>query len=388
LRLFSDLRWTHSPKLESFYRYTLQDTDQELDEATSQTGVAGLTFWPSEALSGSADVHAEDQDTSQFDRQRYGTRGSANYRIPVEWGTLQLGAGMSYDLEDQEALARQANVFGERIVLSAITLVPLANESVVAASVAVSNLTRTQIFVEGFDYELVVIGARTEIRRLAAGNIVDGQTLLVDYAFEVGGTFSFASFNQNYQANLSLFRYYNLYVRYRDLDQDLRSGVPTVSLNSLENLTYGARADVPAWADWTVGGEIEIEDQEEDIAPFERRSYSGYVQLPLPFFLSRLRLTARRITVDNENSPEDVDLKRYAALLQSRPWYRATLSAEVASEKDTGGTVERRRDTFQLAAEWRIRRLLLALKARTVDERQDNFENERSEIRATIRRDF
>ncbi|MDH3638226.1 MAG: hypothetical protein OES09_07145 [Gammaproteobacteria bacterium] len=388
LRLFSDLRWNHSPKLESFYRYTLQDSEQELDEATSQSAVAGLTFWPSETLSGSAEVGAEDQDTTQFDLQRYGTRGSVNYRIPVQWGTLQLGAGMAYNHEDQDATARQANIFGERVVLSGITLAPLANEFVIATSVVVSNVTRTQTFVEGFDYQLVIIGSRTEFRRLAAGNIIDGQTVLVDYAFEVGGTFSFSSFNQSYQANLSLFRYYNLYVRYRDLDQDLRSGVPTVSLNSLENVTYGARADVPVWWDWTVGGEIEIEDQEEDIAPFERHSYSGYVQLPLPFFLSRLRLTAKRITVDNEGSPEDVDLKRYAALLQSRPWFRATLSAEVASEKDTGGTVERRRDTFQLGAEWRIRQLLLALRVRAVDERQDDFVNERSEVRATIRRDF
>ncbi len=388
LRLFSDLRWNHSSKLESFYRYTLQDTDQELDEATSQNAVAGLTFWPSETLSGSADVHVEDQDTTRFDLQRYGTRGSVNYTRPVKWGSLQLGAGMAYDVEDQDATATQANVFGERIVLSGTTLVPLANEFVIEPSVTINNLTRTQTFIEGLDYQLVVIGARTEIRRLAGGNILSGQTVLVDYAFEVGGTFSFSSFSQNYQANLSLFKYYNLYVRYRDLDQTLRSGVPTVNLNSIENVTYGARADVPVWWDWTVGGEVEFEDQEEDIAPFERHSYSSYVQLPIPFFLSRLRLTAKRITVDNEGSPEDVDLKRYAALLHSRPWYRATLSAEVATEKDTGGTVELRRDTFQLGAEWRIRRLLLALRVRAVDERQDDFDNERSEVRATIRRDF
>ncbi len=149
----------------------------------------------------------------------------------------------------------------------------------------------------------------------------------------------------------------------------------------------GARADYPLRHGWVVGGELRFEKQDEDIAPYVRESADAYVQVPLPR-ASTLRVSATRVVGDNIGSPEDIDLIRYSAILRTRPWNRAVLSAEFSQEDDTGGTLSRHRSAGSVRAEWRIRQLVLTGEARYVDERQGLSERDRTLVRAIVRREF
>lgn len=388
-RFAPDLRWEHNPDRSSFYRYTLFSSEQGAQETRNQFLTAGMTQRFSARLNASGDVHGENNHTTGLDQDSRGAAGSLTYQHPLSFGGLQLSYGVRYDDRDRRASVNQVNVIGERIALPDAVAVALANDFIIASTITVSNLTRTQTYVLNADYEIVVLGSRTSIRRLIGGAILDGQEVLVDYSFQTGGTFRYVTQDQTLQANLRLYRYFNIFAGYRDAPQRLVSGVPTIPLNSIRNEHYGASMALPLGNVSEVGGEARHEEQREDIAPFVRDSYDAYVQLPVPRTSSAsVRIAGRRVIADNIGSPEDVDARGWTLRWQARAFFNATFSAERRYDEDTGGTIVRRNWATILFAEWRIRQLTLRAEGRQSREQQGDFERERTLIQLLARRDF
>jgi hypothetical protein len=392
-----DLRWQHSDRLTSFYSYNLYKSREAALDATNQSVRTGLIHRDADRLSVTADLHGEDNRLTGLRLRSYGAGAQASYTRPWTAATLRLSAGAVYDQKDREAAAALISVIGERIQLVDGIPVTLAQEFIDTTTIRVFNLSRTQEYCPDVlplppgcsvaDYRIVVIGARTQIQRLATGNILDGQEVLVDYAFQTGGTAGYSVFNQNYQVSLTLYRYYTVYVRHQDIDYNLTSGTPLLPLNSLRNTLYGLRFDQPFLPGTMLGGEAMFERQDEVIAPYRRESYDAYLQLP-PLFSVDARLSGRRVMTDYFNSPEDVNLTGWALQLRASPWAYTTLSAEAAYEEDSGGTLRRAllRDT--LGAEWRLRQLAVRGEAQYTREEQGSFERERTVIRISARRDL
>jgi hypothetical protein len=387
LRYSADLRWLHSEHTRSFYQYRLLKSDRSDVDTDNQNGRIGIGYEPPTGLHGNIDVHAEkeDQDPTGFDRTLYGTQGLIGYEQAIPKGSISLGASMLFDRSDQSG--DEVDVRDEQHVLNGTTLVPLQNSFVETNSIEVFNTPRTQRFTVNVDYEIVVVGATTSIRRIPTGAIFDGQTVLVDYTFSAGGDIKFDTFNQNYYANLKAFRFHDFFARYRNLNQKVTSGEPTTPLNDIENILLGARAEYPLRGGWLVGGEVNYEDQEEDISPFTRELYKAWLETSLPR-ASRLRVTGRREFVENEDSPEDVDITQVITRLTSRPWLRTILHADFDYEKDTGGTRNRRRRAINIGLVWRYRRLQFSVRGEHINDRQGIVEQENSLVRAELVRIF
>ena len=81
-------------------------------------------------------------------------------------------------------------------------------------------------------WSCIIIGSETQLQRLIAGNILDGQTVLVSYAIDTGNTLSYDSLQTQFNAELSLARYYSLFLTYNDLRQSQDSGIESIRLNS------------------------------------------------------------------------------------------------------------------------------------------------------------
>jgi len=389
LRYISDLRWDHSETTRSFYQYRLLKSDRSDINTTAQSARAGAAYEPKQGLYGNADVHGEkeDQDFTNFRRTLYGALASGGYRRNLRYGSLQLGTTFLYDRTDQSSSADIIRVFDENVTLSGTTPVPLQNDFIVTGSVVVTNVPKTQTYIEGIDYTLRVIGSSTEIQRLIGGNIVDGQIVLVNYDYRSGGTVKFDTFSQNYFASLDVFRYYSFSLRYRDLNQSVTSGRPTTPLNSIQNLYLSARVEYPLPRGWIVGAEVNYEDQDEDISPFTRTLYRANVETTLPR-ASRLRLTGRREFVDNKLSLEDVDLTRFTATFTSRPWLRTMLKIEADFEEDTGGTQDRRRIGQNISLVWRYRQLQFTVWGENIENKQGDVTQDNTKIRAQLVRTF
>jgi hypothetical protein len=254
----------------------------------------------------------------------------------------------------------------------------------------VSNLTRTQTYLEGVDYTVTVVGVETRLQRVVGGNIVDGQSLLVDYEFDVGGSFGYRQQDQTASLNWSYRGVFNAYLRHLESTPTLTSGQPTFSLNRVRSDIIGARADMPLRArlDMLAGGFIEHEDRAETISPFQRSAQEAYLQSEEPISGGSVRFALRRTRVDYQNASQGVNLHAYDLRYWSRRLWGLDLAAELSRETDSGGAVPRRRDVFSIKSLWVYRKVRVSLDLGRTREMQGPVERTRSGGRLLMRRDF
>jgi len=382
-----NLFWKHSDKLKSSYHYNYFDSSQNSIDTINHVANARLNYLYNEQTELDAGATLEDNQTTGLDYRSVGVDGRVAYNRPVPNGTLTLSAGLGYRQNDRSAAATQANVIGELITLSGLNPVTLANEFIIASSIVIQNTARSQTYIEGIDYRVIVVGSRTEIQRLSGSNIGDPEQVVVDYAYQTGGNATFTNLEQTYYAGLAIYQHYNLYLRYRIFDQNLTAGNPTLPLNSQNTLSFGARAEYPLNKWLEIGANADLAKHEEDISSYDSQRYSAYGQFILPY-ASNLRLSASQTIVDNYNSVEDIDLTSFSVILRSRPYHQMTVSAEAHTEEDNGGSILRKRDTFKLTAQWQVYRLIMSAQAVFSDELTGVAGTERKHFLVTIRRDI
>lgn len=386
-RYLPNLNWQHTKNIRSFYRYNFLRSRRDEIETRNQSLILGAGRQRTEGLTTSADLHARDEQTTGFEKQVLGATGTLGYQRPIPMGRFRFGLSLRYDRNDQISTENQVPVFDEPVTLNGTTQTALQQSFIVTSTLVLTNQSKTQTYVENTDYRVIVIGETTYLQRLIGGNITDGQTVLANYAYLTGGSLVYDSFNQAYNFGLGLFRYVDVYLRYRDLSYELREGLPTVPLNAVQNIATGVQVDYPVAAGWTIGGRADYEDQDEDISPYVRNFYESYVQTSLPR-ATQLRLAARRDLRDNALSDEDVDLIGYRLRLGSRPWFRTTLTLDADYEKDIGGSLDRRRRSQSAGMEWRYRQLFFTLRARHISEDIGNVRQEQYMTDALLRRNF
>ncbi|MCJ7555931.1 MAG: hypothetical protein MUP90_03330, partial [Gammaproteobacteria bacterium] len=231
------------------------------------------------------------------------------------------------------------------------------------------------------------IGSQTSIQRLIGGNIFDGQTVLVDYQYQTGGTVAFDTLGQNYVADLRFLTYFGIYFRYSDQQNDVTSGDPSFILNSVNNMEVGFRVDYPLGASWTLGGEWLHTDHDEDLTPFVRESLDVYALWNLPY-TTTLRLASHRETVDNKGSDEDVDLVQYLARIKSSPRWGISIAADIDHLEDVGGSLPRTRTAAGVGAEWAYRMLRIWVRVQYVDETQGLTQHQHTVVSAQLVRAF
>jgi len=387
LRAFPVLNWQHSDKVNSFYRLLYTDSNEESQKIKQKIFTSGVAYNDNDRIYGSADIHIEDSKNTGLDFQSRGANYQINYTMPVAIGSITAGYGGAVDSRDQTAEKAIFKVFGEEQKLVGTTQVNLSRQFVADATIIVSNISRTQIYEENLDYRILRVGSTSQIQRLSAGRILDGQLVLVDYDYLTGGTFAYDLVNNNAQLHWNLLNRYELYIRYNDSQQKLREGDPTIPLNSINSYTYGGSTAQPMLNGITLGGQAYVQDHNEDINPFLLHYLDAYVDFQLPR-LTKLRLLTRRQQIDNEKSVEDVNLTAYLFRLQARPWLRTQMNYEYNFETDDGGSLKRELRIQRLQFRWAFRQLSLAANAYYTQEKQGFTERDRWSIRVTLLRSF
>jgi hypothetical protein len=389
-RFLLDLHGRHSDRLQTYAVFNYSSSVQGDIFSTLRSGSAGLTFWATPNLSASGGGHVENTDASQANTRVRGVDGSLRYGRPLLGGQLQASYAGRLDRREQIAASTTGSIIGERIVLNGIAYTTLAHQHVVTSSIVVSNVTRTQVYTEGLDYMVTVVGVETRLQRVVGGAILDGQVLLVDYDYEVGGTFTYRQPDQTVSVNWSYLGVFNTYFRHFQSTPELESGQPTFPLNVIHSNLAGARADVPLRITWpvVVGGFAEHESRDETISPYTRSAGEGYVQSEEPLSGGTVRVGVRRTKLEYVNPAPGVDLHAYDLRYWWRRGWGLDLGADYTHETDTGGTVPRRRELFSLKGQWVYRRLTVTFDIGATREEQGGVERTRSGGRLLARRDF
>jgi hypothetical protein len=394
-RFSLDLRARHSEDLQTYGRYDATQADQGGQSTSLNALNGGLSYRLNPAVSGSLAVRGESGKTGPAASTLYGIDGSAQYRRELAHGEARVGYTFGYIQREQEAAAQQARLLDERVTLSGTSIVPLSRPQVVAGSMAVSNLTRSQTYVEGVDYLVSAIGVITRIQRVIGGNILDGQDVLVDYSYEVGGSYALNQLDQTVNLSWQYKTYLNSYLRYSDSAPQLTSGTPTFQINPAKTATFGTRGEVPLrlpfdlLSDLRVGGYAERESRHEVISPYQRGNVEAYTQVALPWVRSGdLRLGTRRMQITYDNSPLGVNLKALDLRLAARLPYNIEVSLDASRERDTGASVPRERSFMLARAKWRKRKLQWSLDLNRTRDVQGAAERTRTYLQFTLRRDF
>ena len=380
-----------SKTLHSLANYRQSRSEQDDTQTDLRSANANLAWNPSNSLALTGGLHGEDTVAPQFTLRAWGIDASVRYERALASGSLRAGYSLRLDQRDQLAAAVQPKVVGERLLLSGTSPVVLARSNVTTGSLTVGSATRTQVFLEGIDYALTVVGATTRIERILSGNILDGETVVVDYAFDAGGTYASRLRDHNLNVEFAVSRNLNLYLRLAESVPLVVSGQPSTPLNTVRSALYGARGEVPLGPalDLNVGGYLEREDRRETIAPYVRTSGELHLQGSLPIEERiNLRAAARQTRVKADNPLQDVALTGYELSLDWTHGYGLRINAEARFERDTAGLEIRDRKTATVRALWRYRQLTLSADLSRVRESQGAFVREQTAAQLILRREI
>ena len=385
------LRWVHSSALQSRYDYSFNQSERPESEFNNRREKAGASLHYSPTQDFNSFVRADADRSEETDRllqDSHGLSASGNYKRAIRNGQLNVSLGLGYQLKDRQSLVPQISVIEEPVVLVGTTPVSLSRDFVIVDTVIVRSETGTQTYIEGVDYRLIEIGSRTQIERLIGGSILDGETVLVDYEAETGGTFEYSQVIQTMSADFKFAKYHNIFLRYRNNKHTLESGFSTLPFNSVRSVEIGLREQLPLrWSGLQLYAEARYLHQDEDINPFNRKNILVSLHAPLPHRL-KLNVSASRNIVDNLNSVEDADITVFDASLIWQARRNLIVRAEGYYDEDTGGTILRSSTTAKLSAQWRIRRLSLGMDAKYEKRQQGDLRNDNYELWLRIRREI
>jgi hypothetical protein len=226
LRWRETLRLSHSETLRSWYQAEIVDRTQG-----SLAGIPPIEE-TSYLLSGTVEHKLYDSLVSQLfgfgqfqdfadglQITRLGIQPSFEYRKKNPWGVLLADYQFRIQNEKREGAGQSFEVINERLTFRDPEPVVLSNTNVEVSSIFVTAEDRATLYRAGEDYRVQRIGDRIEIERVPTGRIADGQTVEVDYTWEVAGDLTLDTLNHNFQIRQNFEMGLQPYYRLRKQDQ-------------------------------------------------------------------------------------------------------------------------------------------------------------------------
>ena len=266
------LRLQHSENLRSWYQFEALDR--------TQGNLAGVEPIEEESLFFSGTVEhklyeslvsqlygfAQTQEFgSGLQIDRYGVQASLDYRKKNLWGVLMANYRARFQQEDRDGTVQSVAVTDERHTFRDPEPVVLSNTDILVGSIFITGEDRVTLFQRGRDYTVLPFSNRVEIRRVPTGRIEDGETVLIDYVFTLGGDFSLDTINQDFNIRQKFSFGLSPYYRLRWQDQSLSPREATGA--TPEDITahiFGVEFERKSFR-----LKLEFEDHDSTINPFE-----------------------------------------------------------------------------------------------------------------------
>lgn len=228
LRWRETMRLTHSETLRSWYQFEIVDRTQG-----SLSGIPPIQE-TSYLLSGTVEHKLYESLISQlfafgqfqdFDNgleiTRLGIQPSLDYRKKNPWGILLANYQFRFQTEDRQGAGQGFEVINERITFNDPDPAVLSNSNVAISSIFITAEDRATLYRAGEDYRVTRVGDRIEIERVPTGRIADGQTVEVDYTWEISGDLTLDTTTHNFQIRQNFDMGLQPYYRLRKQDQEI-----------------------------------------------------------------------------------------------------------------------------------------------------------------------
>jgi hypothetical protein len=356
----ANMSWKYSDKTD--YSGSLYYTDVDRGDSWSKSSNVsfGLSHNLSNGISMSGGGGAGRSESSGFASDNAALSASASYFRPLSFGRLKVNAALGLRQTGQESSVDFISVFDEVVMLAGTDAVTLSKDFIVASTIVVTNSAKTQTYVEGLDYRLFVIGGTTSIERLITGNIDEGQTVLVSYEFQSGGTVEYGSFSQNVGLSLSMFKHIKLGMTFNNVENKISEGFANTPISSSRGVTLRANVGYPLGNRWRVGGSYVFSDNYSDITSSVSSNSNVFAVANISGGAT-LQLGVQNFKRDNADSPEDVEMLGFTVALAGRLTRRWFLNYSGRYSQNKGGTDLREELRHDLRLNWGYRLVRLSI---------------------------
>jgi hypothetical protein len=238
LAVNENLYLQHTKNLYTTYSHNYTSLSRER-ETKNNSGGFSLNHLLHQNLNTRLNLAGSSTDSESEQALSYGGGLNLSYTKKLPWkGRFTAGAGGGYRIDDIESQAALSEVIDEEHEVNITGVFTLDQRFVDIDSVVVTNSGGTIVYIEGQDYDLVVIGSVTQVNVLLGGRINVGDILSVDYFFETLPSRKFSTTSYNYETGLD-FGWVSLYHRASQSDQDLISGQSGTPLVETEESATG-----------------------------------------------------------------------------------------------------------------------------------------------------
>jgi hypothetical protein len=381
------ISWNYSDKTHYNGRLDYIDVARGDSWSKSSSAFVGLNHSLTNGISMSGRGSFTRAESPGFASDNAGLSASASYGRKLSFGMLTASAALGLRQNGQESSVKFLSVFDEVVTLAGTDAVTISRDFVVANTVVVTNSAKTQTYVEGLDYRLFVIGGTTSIERLITGNIDDGQTVLVSYEIQSGGTVEYGSFSQRVSLTLSMFGHITLSMSFNNVDNKISSGFADTPINDSKSVALRANVGYPLGNRWKVGGSYTFSDSFSDITSSVSSQSDIFALASLPGGAT-LQLGVQNFKRDNAESPEDDEMLGFTVGLTGRlpgGWF-VTYNSRYSENQ--GGTVLREELRHNLNLNWGYRLVRFSIEASHTDSTQGDYEHTYRQVNARLTRYF
>lgn len=192
-----DLRLKHSDTLQSLFQFEALNRDRQ-GRSRDAPQVEERSLYLSGSLQHQLYLSLTTQLRAFVRKQefepdleltRWGGQTDFNYRKTNRWGVLHANYGVRVERNDHRGSVRATEIIDEVHTFRDPEPVTLGNRNVTVGSITVRAEDRVTFYHRGWDFSVQTVGNRIEVYRIPTGRIADGETVLIDYLFNLGGTF-------------------------------------------------------------------------------------------------------------------------------------------------------------------------------------------------------
>jgi len=393
LRWREDLRLKHSDSLQSFFQFEALDRERG-GRSPGVTLIDEQSLYLSAALRHQFYLSLTSQVRGFVRRQKFEpdldiTRwsGQANfkYRKTNRWGALHANYGLRIERNDQKGAQQTREIVEETHTFRDPDPIVLGSRNVVSGSITLRAVDRVTIYHRGWDYSVRTVGDLVEIQRLPSGRILDREAVLIDYQFNVGGTFELDTIAHNFGIRQDFESGLTPYYRFEWQDQSLSPLKATGAIaEDITGHVVGAE-----YRKATLRLFAEHEDRDSTINPLKSTRLGGsYVHR----FKSGAETSLHaRWTDTTHDEPNPRDVRLFTVEGRHRHPITPSLTVEGAVlYRDGEDSVSDDTEGVEVSAslEWYIRDTKIELSFKHSDYEDEFTRNDSSELFVHVRREI
>lgn len=237
---------THSENFATFYNTVFATDTFSGSQSRTIAGAAGLNHRLYKNLLTSFDVFASKTDFDGGNETNWhGGELRFDYTRNNPWGRLSSEYSINMTFRERFGETGSAFVIDEAHVFNDPFVITLNERNIDTSSIVVTDITGLIVYVVDQDYTITVVGDRVELTidplEGTIPDISDGQTLLVDYFFDVTGTVKEDTVRQDFRIEQDFDNGLSVFYAHRRRDEQVDSDVdPTITSNEFTNHTFGA----------------------------------------------------------------------------------------------------------------------------------------------------